>query len=91
MSNEETWKNRTRPKPIYSRDALPNDVSQQNGNVEKNGVTNDPSSVSAMVSLGLKNPQDVWSLMENSRVFFEALKLFFMKRGKVSLISRSSL
>ncbi|XP_050365367.1 SUMO-activating enzyme subunit 2 [Argentina anserina] len=82
LSNEETWKNRTRPKPIYSKDALPNDVSQRNGNVEKNGATNDPSSVSAMVSLGLKNPQDVWSLMENSRVFFEALKLFFTKRGK---------
>ncbi|PRQ23859.1 putative NAD(P)-binding domain, ubiquitin/SUMO-activating enzyme ubiquitin-like protein [Rosa chinensis] len=82
LSNEETWKNRNRPKPIYSRDAMPNDVSQQNGNVEKNGATNDPSLVSAMVSLGLKNPQDVWSLMENSRVFLEALKLFFMKRGK---------
>lgn len=87
LSNEETWKNRSRPKPIYSKDAMPNDISQQNGNVEKNGATNDLSSVSALASLGLKNPQDVWSLMENSRVFFEALKLFFMKRGKVSLNS----
>ncbi|XWS67863.1 hypothetical protein CRYUN_Cryun04dG0041500 [Craigia yunnanensis] len=36
--------------------------------------------VSAMACLGLKNPQDVWSLAENSRVFLEALRLFFLKR-----------
>ncbi|GLT86187.1 hypothetical protein SLE2022_043430 [Rubroshorea leprosula] len=48
LSNEETWKNRNKPRPIYS----------------------------------LKNPQDVWSLAENSRVFLEALKLFFVNRPK---------
>ncbi|WCJ40932.1 SUMO-activating enzyme subunit 2 [Euphorbia peplus] len=55
LSNEETWKNRNRPRPIF---------------------------MSAMGSLGLKNPQDVWSLSENSRVFLEALKLFFISREK---------
>lgn len=87
LSNEETWKNRNRPKPIYFRDIIPNDLTQQNGSIEKNGAANDVSSVSAMASLGMKNPQDIWSLMENSRVFFEALKLFFTKRQKVSLNS----
>ncbi|KAK9286733.1 hypothetical protein L1049_015136 [Liquidambar formosana] len=82
LSNEETWKNRNRPKPIYYRDILPEEQSQQNGNVDKICATDDPSSVSAMISLGLKNAQDVWSLIENSRIFLEALKLFFAKREK---------
>lgn len=83
LSNEETWKNRNRPKPIYYRDILPEELTQQNGNVDKICATDDPSSVSAMISLGLKNAQDVWSLIENSRIFLEALKLFFSKREKV--------
>ncbi|OWM83883.1 hypothetical protein CDL15_Pgr004314 [Punica granatum] len=82
LSNEDTWKNRNRPRPIYSKDALPEKSIKQNGSVEKNGSTDDPSSVSAMASLGMRSPQDVWSLMENSKVFLEALKLFFTTREK---------
>ncbi|KAF3435746.1 hypothetical protein FNV43_RR22838 [Rhamnella rubrinervis] len=82
LSNEETWKNRNRPKPIYTRDVLDNEHTRQNGNMEKNCATNDQSSMSAMAALGMKNPQDIWSLMENSRIFLEALKLFFLKREK---------
>ncbi|KDO49458.1 hypothetical protein CISIN_1g006294mg [Citrus sinensis] len=80
-SNEETWKNRNRPKPIYSADVMPENLTEQNGNVAKNCVV-DTSSVSAMASLGLKNPQDTWTLLESSRIFLEALKLFFAKREK---------
>lgn len=83
LSNEETWKNRNRPKPIYSRDVLDNELTRQNGNMDKNCSTNCPSSVSAMAALGMKNPQDIWGLMENSRIFLEALKLFFSKREEV--------
>lgn len=83
LSNEETWKNRIRPKPIYSRDFLHDEIAQQNGNVDKDCAASDPSSVSAMASLGMKNPQDIWCLKENSRIFMEAFKLFFMKREKV--------
>ncbi|XP_010531451.1 PREDICTED: SUMO-activating enzyme subunit 2 [Tarenaya hassleriana] len=82
LSNEETWKNRNRPRPIYSKDALPGSPTQQNGNSQNCSVTDGSSTTSAMVSLGLKNPQDVWGLTENSRVFLEALKLFLVKRGK---------
>ncbi|XP_052204357.1 SUMO-activating enzyme subunit 2 isoform X2 [Diospyros lotus] len=82
LKNEETWKNRNRPKPIFSRDVLCGEPMQQNGNMGTNFVADGSSSVSAMASLGLKNPQDIWSLRENSKVFFEALKLFFVKREK---------
>ncbi|XP_073119402.1 SUMO-activating enzyme subunit 2-like [Henckelia pumila] len=82
LSNEETWKNRNRPRPIYSKDVIPDDLIGQNGNLEKNSVLEDTSSVSAMASLGLKNPQDLWSLKENSKVFFEAVGLCFAKREK---------
>ncbi|CAK7329652.1 unnamed protein product [Dovyalis caffra] len=79
LSNEETWKKRNKPRPIYSRVVLPDRMTQQNGNVDK---TDDLSSASAMASLGLKNPQDIWCLVENTRVFLEALKLFFTNRKK---------
>nr|ASL68817.1 SUMO-activating enzyme [Litchi chinensis] len=82
LSNEETWKNGNKPKPIYSKDFLPEKLTQLNGVLDKVGVTDGFSSVSAMASLGLKNPQDKWSLTENSMVFLEALKLFFLKREK---------
>ena len=82
LSNDETWKNRTRPKPIYLKDVLSD--NQSNGNVD-NGASCDLSSISAMPPLGLKNPQDVWSLVDYSKVFLEALKLFFLKREKVLL------
>lgn len=82
LSNEDTWKNRDRPRPIYSRDVIRNEPVNQNGNQAKSSLAGDSSSVSAMASLGLKNPQDLWSLEENTAVFLEALKLFFSKREK---------
>lgn len=83
LSNEETWRNRNRPRPIYIRDVLSAALTQQNGNLENSENAGDSLLVSAMVSLGLKNPQEVWSLVENSRIFLEALKLFFSKREQV--------
>ncbi|KAL7156593.1 hypothetical protein ABFS83_02G020000 [Erythranthe nasuta] len=82
LSNEDTWKNRNKPRPIYSKDITPIELPHQNGNQAKSSVAGDISSVSAMASMGLKNPQDLWSLNENSAVFLEALKLFFSKREK---------
>ena len=80
LSNEETWKNRRRPKPIYAKDVLLSNT--QNGKSEKQ-LDGDITSVSAMATLGLKNSQEVWSLEESSKIFFEAFKLFFSKRDKV--------
>lgn len=91
LHNEETWKNRNKPRPLYTRDVLPPRPVEQNGNKDKASNTADPSSVSAMASLGLKNPQDLWSLRENSEVFLEALKLFFLKREKVLIPSHPSI
>ncbi|KAI7730525.1 hypothetical protein M8C21_006238 [Ambrosia artemisiifolia] len=82
LSNEETWKNRNKPRPIYVKDVLSDEPIQQNGTAEKSLVNDNLSSLSAMTYLGLKNPQDIWSLKENTRVFFAALKLFFSKRQK---------
>ncbi|CAI9101974.1 OLC1v1000152C2 [Oldenlandia corymbosa var. corymbosa] len=82
LSNEDSWKNRNKPRPIYIKDVALTEVTQQNGDPDKTSVSGDPLSVSAMTILGLKNPQDVWGLAENSKVFLEALKLFFLKRAK---------
>ncbi|CAL9092134.1 unnamed protein product [Musa textilis] len=81
LANEETWKNRRRPRPIFLGDVLPEKLILQNGNLEKNCLTEDLS-LSAMSSLGLNNPQEIWSLAENSRLFLEALRLFIERRGK---------
>ncbi|KAJ6794199.1 SUMO-activating enzyme subunit 2 [Iris pallida] len=78
LANEETWKNRRRPKPIYARNVLPDKIVLRNGNV-KNGRTEE-SAISAMSSLDLSNPQDIWSLVENTKVFLEAVRLFIEKR-----------
>ena len=87
LSNEETWKNRRRPRPIYSKDVLPESLSQKNGSTQNCSATSvdDSATVSAMPLLGLKNPQELWGLTQNSLVFIEALKLFFAKRKKVGL------
>ncbi|KAL3843428.1 hypothetical protein ACJIZ3_000831 [Penstemon smallii] len=81
LSNEETWRHRNRPRPIYVKDIIPTELIHENGDLDKDSIIGD-SSVSAMATLGLKNPQDLWSLKENSKLFFEALKLFFLKREK---------
>ncbi|KAL4199795.1 hypothetical protein AMTRI_Chr03g53030 [Amborella trichopoda] len=81
LSNEETWKNRNKPKPIYIKDVLPEPGMHQNGTNNTLDIT-DKSSLSAMHSLGLMNPQDTWTLAENSKVFLEALSLFLKKREK---------
>ncbi|THU68087.1 hypothetical protein C4D60_Mb08t00200 [Musa balbisiana] len=81
LANEETWKSRRRPNPIFLKDVLPERLILQNGNLEKNFLTEDLP-LSAMSSVGLSNPQDVWSLADNSRVFLEALRLFFGRREK---------
>ncbi|KAL3614041.1 SUMO-activating enzyme subunit 2 [Castilleja foliolosa] len=80
LSNEDTWKNRNRPRPIYCKDVIPSEIIRKNGNQAKSSVPGDLSSVSAMASLGLKNPQDLWGLKENAAVFLESLKLYFLER-----------
>lgn len=86
LSNEETWRNRKRPEPIYIKDVMPDRPLQQNGNLDDNNV-NGNSTLSAMSSLGLTNPQNIWSRLENTRIFLEALKIFLVKREKVWLHS----
>ncbi|RAL48553.1 hypothetical protein DM860_005977 [Cuscuta australis] len=82
LSNEDMWKNRNKPRPTYIRDILPFEEIQQGKNGDKVSKDDQPSSVSAMASLGLKNPQEVWSLKENTKLFLESLKLFLLKRPK---------
>ncbi|XP_074587542.1 SUMO-activating enzyme subunit 2-like [Curcuma longa] len=81
LSNEETWKNRSQPKPIFLRDVLPEKDILHNGILESNCLTDDLS-LSVMPFVGLSNPQEVWNLAENSRVFLKALQLFLEKREK---------
>ncbi|KAJ3694064.1 hypothetical protein LUZ60_009544 [Juncus effusus] len=82
LSNQEAWKNRRRPRPVYLRDVLGEEETEGNGGEGNGGGGWKEREASAMESLGLKNPQEVWSLAENSRVFLEAVRLFFDRREK---------
>ncbi|XP_042407721.1 SUMO-activating enzyme subunit 2-like isoform X3 [Zingiber officinale] len=81
LVNEETWKNRRQPRPIFLRDALPEKLNLQNTNPEKGCLTDDLP-LSVLPFLSLNNPQEVWNLAENSRMFLESLQLFIEKREK---------
>lgn len=85
LTNEETWRRRKKPTPIFIRDVLPKIKTKKNGILFENG------SVSALPSVGLKNPQEIWSIAENTNVFLEALKLFFEQRKKVIFITQCSM
>ncbi len=81
LQNEDTWKARRRPDPLYLDKILPPEefTAEENGNGEIENPT-----VSAMVTLGLKNPQKIWDVQENARVFLETIQLFFKRRSKVT-------
>lgn len=81
LQNEDTWKARRRPDPLYLDKILPPEefTADENGNGEIENPT-----VSAMVTLGLKNPQKIWDVQENARVFLETIQLFFKRRSKVT-------
>lgn len=80
LANDDTWKNRKKPKPIYIKDVLPDKSLQRNGHLEN--CTTEDMPTSTMPILGLTNPQDIWSLAENAQVFLESLRLFIEKRDK---------
>eukprot|EP01018_Ginkgo_biloba_P004252 Gb_05679 [translate_table: standard] len=82
LKNEETWKNRRAPTPKYIKDILPMKREVQNGNPNNSICELNEHSLSAMVSLGLKNPQDIWSEVDNARIFLEALQHFLEGREK---------
>ena len=80
LQNEDTWKSRRRPDPLFVDKVL----TKENPQVE-NGVSGSTErAISAMTTLGLKNPQEIWSVEDNARVFLETIQLFLEKRSKVS-------
>jgi ubiquitin-like 1-activating enzyme E1 B len=84
LANKVTWKNRKIPHPIYVRYALPEYVVEQNGcPCDSKNEEQEPS---AMTSLGHQNPQEIWSLADNSKIFLEASKLFFDIHEKVCIL-----
>jgi ubiquitin-like 1-activating enzyme E1 B len=84
LKNESTWRTRQRPRPLYLRDISGVELQQENASNSQNG-TNEGSEhvVSAARILGLSNPQDVWSVTDNARIFLQAIVLFHEERKKV--------
>ena len=86
LKNENTWKMRQRPRPLYLADIPGVELQQENASNTQNG-NNEGSEhvVSAAKILGLSNAQDVWSLTDNAKVFLQAIVLFLEKRKKVRI------
>lgn len=77
LQNEDTWKVRRRPVPLFLDKVLTGDHA-----VTTNGGCSSEGTISASASLGLKNPQETWSVKDNARVFLESVQLFLVKRSK---------
>lgn len=78
LQNEDTWKSRRRPDPLFLEKVLTEDDV-----VTTNGVFSSEGTVSATSALGLKNPQEIWSVKDNARVFLKSVQLFLEKRSQV--------
>lgn len=78
LQNEDTWKARRRPDPLFLEKVLTEDDV-----VTTNGMCSSEGTISASASLGLKNPQETWSVKDNARVFLESVQLFLDERSKV--------
>ncbi|MCO5596857.1 hypothetical protein L7F22_050927 [Adiantum nelumboides] len=82
LKNEDTWKARKRPRPLFIEDVC---LKSKRMRIDTSTNTANGSSehaVSAARKLGLNNPQEVWSLRENASVFLQALELFHETRQK---------
>lgn len=80
LQNEDTWKSRRRPNPLFVDKVL----TKENPQLENGVSASAERAVSAMTTLGLRNPQEIWSVEDNARVFLETVQLFLEKRSKVS-------
>lgn len=63
LQNEDTWKSRRRPDPLFLEKVLTEDDV-----VTTNGVCSSEGTVSATSALGLKNPQEIWSEIGRAHV-----------------------
>lgn len=80
LKNPETWKKRIAPTPKYIKDILPLKENEENGISNNSSIEEREQSLSAMASLGLKNPQDIWNIVDNARIFLKTLQIFFERR-----------
>lgn len=83
LRNEDTWKARKRPRPLYINEVC-SDSKRMKMDASANTANGSSSehTVSAARVLGLNNPQEVWSVRENASVFLKALELFLETRQK---------
>lgn len=80
LKNAETWKKRRAPTPIYIKDILALKENEENGISSNSCFKEKEQSLSAMASLGLKNTQDIWDIVDNARIFLKALQILFEGR-----------
>ncbi|KAL2642149.1 hypothetical protein R1flu_009736 [Riccia fluitans] len=92
LKNEGAWKERRKPTPLYldsiwtseekydERADHGSENGHENGSVQEEKPKDDGAALSAMTGLGLKNPQEIWSVKDNARVFLETVRLFLDNR-----------
>lgn len=85
LENEDAWKERRKPCPLYLADIF------QPGELDKDArketePDHEPGVISAMAGLGLKNPQEIWNVKTNANVFLESVRLYLERRNVVSML-----
>ncbi|BBN01562.1 ubiquitin-like 1-activating enzyme E1 B [Marchantia polymorpha subsp. ruderalis] len=85
LKNEGAWKERRKPTPLFIADIFGSEDKHEengseNGSALENKSKDEGSALSAMTKVGLKNPQEMWSVKENAKLFLESVRLFLDKR-----------
>ncbi|XP_002992493.2 SUMO-activating enzyme subunit 2 [Selaginella moellendorffii] len=76
LKNEDQWKNRRRPTPLFLSGVLPEGIETCKAHRFSESI------LSVMPLLGFKNPQEVLSLQDNARLFISAMRAILETRTK---------
>lgn len=79
LKNEDAWRTRRPPVPLYIDKILTDHVDT--GAWSSKGSSQE--AISASGNLGFKNPQEIWTVEQNAKVFLESVRLFIEARSKV--------
>ncbi|KAH7442389.1 hypothetical protein KP509_03G086200 [Ceratopteris richardii] len=82
LRNEETWKSRKRPRPLYICEVYSDAKKPRIDGSCNSPDGNDKHTASAARILGLSNPQEVWTVRDSANVFLKALELLLNTRQK---------
>ncbi|CAM6082246.1 unnamed protein product [Calypogeia fissa] len=81
LENEDAWKERRKPCPLYLADIFQPGELEEDSRNDSSVPDDEPGVISAMTRLGLKNPQEIWNVKTNAKVFLQSVRLYLERRN----------